>query len=149
VAAILIATALASWLSWRVSGRWKLSRVNIAIWIAALLVVLTSITLFQFRHSWEENYTQESNYYTIRVSDESGMKVLILDHLVHSYVFLDNPAAFQYGYEKIFAEIIKYATGGNTTPKVLHLGGGGYTFSRYMEAFYPGSANEVVEIDPR
>jgi spermidine synthase len=31
---------------------------------------------------------------------------------------------------------------------VLHLGGGGYSFSRYMALNYPGSTNEVIEIDP-
>jgi spermidine synthase len=30
----------------------------------------------------------------------------------------------------------------------LTIGGGGYTFPRYMEAFYPNSGIDVVEIDP-
>jgi spermidine synthase len=36
----------------------------------------------------------------------------------------------------------------NPNPRVLHLGGGGYSFSRYMALVHPGSVNEVVEIDP-
>jgi len=149
VAGILILTGIISWFSWKVPGRWKPSPMNLAIWIATLVVVLASISLFQFRASWQENYTRESNYYTIRVTTESGnMKVLILDHLVHSYVFPDNPTVFKYDYEKIFTEIISYFMKENQTPRVLHLGGGGYTLPRYIETIYSGSINEVVEIDP-
>ncbi|MGC8780703.1 MAG: fused MFS/spermidine synthase, partial [Anaerolineae bacterium] len=32
--------------------------------------------------------------------------------------------------------------------KALFIGGGGYTFPRYMEAVYPGSRLDVIEIDP-
>ncbi len=149
VAGILILTGIISWFSWKVPSRWKPLPGNLAIWIATLVVVLASVSLFQFRESWQENYSEESNYYTIRVATESGnMKVLILDHLVHSYVFPDNPTNLKYDYEKIFAEIVSYFTRENQTPRLLHLGGGGYSFPRYMETVYSGSLNEVVEIDP-
>ena len=44
--------------------------------------------------------------------------------------------------------MISYVTGEDPAPRVLHLGGGGYAFPRYMEVVYPESVNEVVEIDP-
>ena len=37
---------------------------------------------------------------------------------------------------------------GNSTPVVFHLGGGTYSFPRYLEIEHPGSVHEVVEIDP-
>jgi len=77
------------------------------------------------------------------------MKVLILDHLVHSYVFPDNATELKYDYEKIFTGLVGYTTGNNRAPRLLHLGGGGYSFPRYMETVYPGSRSEVVEIDPQ
>ncbi|MFH0914370.1 MAG: fused MFS/spermidine synthase, partial [Chloroflexota bacterium] len=91
---------------------------------------------------------RESNYYSIRVHDEGNLKVLSLDHLIHSYVIPDNPIFLKYDYLKIFAEVISYLSQGNSAPRVLHLGGGGYSLPRYLDAVYPQSLNEVVEIDP-
>jgi spermidine synthase len=118
------------------------------MWIITIIVITTSVILYQFRESWQESYTKESNYYAIRVVDEDDVKVLYLDRLVHSYVIPDDPTAFRYGYLRTFSDIVGYVTAENRTPSVLHLGGGGYSFPRYMEVIYPGSINEVVEIDP-
>ena len=75
-------------------------------------------------------------------------KVLALDHLIHSYVVLDDPNFFHYDYLKIFQQLVQYLTTENREPKVLHLGGGGYSFPKYLEFAYPGSINDVIEIDP-
>jgi spermidine synthase len=149
VAAILIITGILSWFLWRVPERWKASATNLVTWIVVVAVILGAVTIYQFPKSWQEVYTKESNYYAIKVITENGnKKVLLLDHLVHSYVYPDNPAILDYGYEKTFTEIAQYVMQNNPNPRVLHLGGGGYSFSRYMATVYPGSVNEVVEIDP-
>lgn len=149
VAAILILTGILSWFSWRVPDRWKRSLKNFTIWGATLAVILLSLFLFQFRESWQESFTRESNYYAINVTDiGDGVKVLSLDHLIHSYVIPEEPTYLQYDYLQIFAEITKYVARDNPAPRVLHLGGGGYSFPRYLETIYPASMNEVVEIDP-
>lgn len=149
VAAILIITGILSWFLWRVPERWKPSPTNLVTWIVVVVVILGAVTVYQFSEAWQEVYTKESNYYAIKVSTENGnKKVLILDHLVHSYVYPDNPTILDYGYEKTFTEIADYVMQKNPNPRVLHLGGGGYSFSRYMALVYPGSVNEVVEIDP-
>jgi len=148
VVAILILTGILTWFSWRVPDRWRLSSKNLVMWIITIGVIITSVVLFQFRGSWQENYTRESNYYTIRVWNNDNVRVLVLDHVIHGYITLDDPTALEYNYLKIFAEIVGYVTTENRTPRVLHLGAGGYVFPRYMEAIYPGSINEVVEIDP-
>jgi spermidine synthase len=49
---------------------------------------------------------------------------------------------------RVFEEIAAYLAQENPAPRLLHMGGGAYTFPRYMEVVYPGSSNEVVEIDP-
>jgi len=149
VVAILILTGILTWFSWRVPDRWLPSSKNLVMWIITIGVIITSVVLFQFRGSWQESYTRESNYYTIRVETQGKVKVLHLDRLIDSYVIPDEPTAlFRYNYLKIFAEMVAYVTTENQPPRVLHLGGGGYSFPRYMEAIYPGSINEVVEIDP-
>ncbi|MFC2122870.1 fused MFS/spermidine synthase [Bacteroidota bacterium] len=149
VAIVLFLTGIVSWFAWRVPGRWSLSLMNIIIGASVTLTVLISFILFELRESWRENYTRESNYFAIRVLDGGNdIKVLVLDHLVHSYINPNEPTALDYYYLKVFKELVTYSIEDNNAPRVLHLGGGGYSFPRYLEAIYPASVNEVVEIDP-
>jgi len=97
--------------------------------------------------------TRESNYYCIKIGDTEGadgkpLKKLILDHLVHSFVRLDDPRHLEYGYEKIYAEIVRYLTEDSRPVSVLMIGAGGYTFPRYVRTMYPDSQVIAVEIDP-
>ncbi len=148
VAAVLILTGILAWFSWSVPERWRPRGKNLLTWAAVIVVTGASVGLFQMRDKWQETYTRESDYYTIRVFDESGLKVLALDHLIHSYVNPADPLYLKYEYLKEFAEVAAYVSRGNPTPRLLHLGGGGYSLPRYMDIVYPGSTNEVVEIDP-
>lgn len=154
VAAILILTGIITMFAWRVPGPKKLSLKSHATWILAVCTVMTYIALFQARGSWQENYTRESNYFTIRVEDysvnvdKSKVKVLYLDNFPQSYVVPKHPKVLVYGYLEALEEFIRYSTRNNRAFSILHLGGGGYCLPRYMEAVYPASSNEVVEIDP-
>ena len=76
------------------------------------------------------------------------MRVLFLDRLLHSYTSLDDPTKLVYGYEKIYAEVTAYRAQGDDHLRTLFIGGGGYTFPRYIETVYPGSDIQVIEIDP-
>lgn len=158
VVAILMLTAILVWLSWKMPHRWIPTIQNIVIWVLATLIILSTIVLFTFPESWQQKYTRESNYYSIQIltygdrGDDtiksSSVKMLVLDHLIHSYVVLEDPTFFQYDYLKIFSGLVKYSTRENSKPAILHLGGGGYSFPKYMELTYPGSLNDVIEIDP-
>jgi spermidine synthase len=149
VAGILMLMGIFILISWKIPAAEK-KLVNVISW-AVVLLVLGSGTLFYFGagNLWRVSYDEESNYYTINVYDDPGnVKALALDHLIHSYVILDDPLYLKYDYLKIFTEIIGYNAGDNAAPRLLHLGGGGYSLPRYMETVYPRSVNEVVEIDP-
>ncbi|MEW6142892.1 MAG: fused MFS/spermidine synthase [Chloroflexota bacterium] len=149
VAAVLILTGVLVWFLWRSPRTWKPRWKRPALLGAALVVVLSYAGLMQAKPVWSVNYVMESNYYTIQVWDEpENTRVLVLDHLVHSYVKLGDPYKLEYGYVKVFREYSDYVLQGNPSPKVLHLGGGGYSFPHYIEAAYPGSINDVIEIDP-
>jgi len=115
----------------------------------AAIAVLTGAVLFGFRSRWQDNYTEESNYYSITVRTlEDNLKMLSLDNVVHSYVRPDEPATLISPTLRAFAEIVDYRYANDSNIKVLHLGGGGYTFPRYLELEYPNAVNDVVEIDP-
>ncbi len=149
VSGIVLITALFIWIGWKMPDYPESSAKNIAVWFIIILVGCCVVLLFQFRERWQVSYTKESNYYSIQVTSMGQkIKVLQLDQLMHTFIIPDEPTNLQYAYVKVFAEIVGYVNNSNRSLNVLHLGGGGYSFPRYLEAVYPGSTNEVVEIDP-
>lgn len=96
------------------------------------------------------NYTLETKYYAIKVrdkEDDPNVKTMALDLLIHSYVMLDDPAWLGYQHEEIQGELVRRAHSHGKT-NVLIIGGGGYTFPRWVEHMLPDVGVEVVEIDP-
>lgn len=120
--------------------------------ISVLLLVGAAAAFVVHRGALNSICTRETNYFCIRVqeSEHEGemMQVLVLDRLVHSYSSLTNPMKLIYTYEKLFAELTAYQAQRAKPVSALFIGGGGYTFPRYMEAMYPGSTLHVIEIDP-
>ncbi|HKB06001.1 MAG TPA: fused MFS/spermidine synthase [Gemmataceae bacterium] len=98
-------------------------------------------------------YTMESKYYAIKVTEDRderygpGVKLLTLDHLIHSYANPDDPTMLGYPHEQVQGELVRYARGKGST-EVLVIGGGGYTFPRWVEYVLPDVGVDVVEIDP-
>ncbi len=154
IAAILIFTGIITMFFGKFpSGEAYSLRLKRSIkWPLTIGIVLAYIFLYQYRDSWQEDYTAESNYFTIRVLDygekSPNIRALFLDNFDQSYVIPDEPKILVYEYLRVFEEIVRYHIKENPAPRVLHLGGGGYCFPRYMESVYPDSINEVVEIDP-
>jgi SAM-dependent methyltransferase len=97
--------------------------------------------------------TAESAYYCIAIRTDPSrpdVRVLVLDDLTHAAVDLRDPTNLEFGYLRRFAD----ATAGLRAARgpaldVLHIGGGGFTFPRYLEALHPGSRQVVLELDPR
>ena len=71
----------------------------------------------------------------------------MLDDLRHSYVDLEDPTYLDFRYARIFADVVD-ASLGDRPLDALHIGGGGFTFPRYLLATRPGSTNTVLELDP-
>jgi spermidine synthase/MFS family permease len=107
-------------------------------------------------------YSDESNYYFIKVSndpDADGQKrVLVLDNLIHGYFILDHPERLDYDYEHIYALVTRRLAAAKAKAKdiaspkdvdlsTLFLGGGSYTFPRYLQSQYTKVNAEVAEID--
>jgi predicted membrane-bound spermidine synthase len=99
-------------------------------------------------------FYKESNYYTLKLSKtqsshgDSPVEALIIDNLTHSYTDLNDPFHLEYSYLKIFDEFLTWSNIGSRPAKMLFVGGGGYTFPRYIEKKYPAVEMDVVEIDP-
>jgi spermidine synthase len=123
-------------------------------WGAALVLpLLIGGAVWADRQGWLAGPCMvETNYFCIKVKDEDKdgetVRTLILDRLIHSYTSLDNPTKLVYGYEKVYAELTAYQARDHDALRALFIGGGGYTFPKYMEAIYPDSVLDVIEIDP-
>lgn len=94
----------------------------------------------------------ESDYFCIQVlestADGRPARALMLDRLVHSFVVPEDPTVLGYGYERAYAALTKAHAAGRPALDTLFIGGGGYTFPRYVEAVYPRATVDVLEIDP-
>ncbi len=97
---------------------------------------------------------QTTDYYCVRIladdpADptfrEAGVS-LWLDGLRHAHVDLDDPTFLDIRYMRLFADAVE-ATPEGEPLRVLHVGGGGFSLPRYINAVRPGSTNVVLELD--
>ncbi len=109
---------------------------------------------FKYPFEEETRFFKESDYYTIKVkkaihgNNGNPLESLVLDHLVHSYTDLNDPLYLEYEYIRIYEEMVGWQGEKRGAFRSLFLGGGGYTFPRFIEAKYPKAETHVVEIDP-
>jgi spermidine synthase len=110
---------------------------------------------YAFRPPFDEDayFFKESNYYTIKLKKgmrdgNKPLETLILDHLIHSYTDLNDPGYLKYEYLRIYEEVFRWQTKKRNSCNALFIGGGGYTFPRFIDAQYKHAAIDVVEIDP-
>lgn len=93
---------------------------------------------------------EETRYYCVRIREargDSAARVLRLDTLSHSYVDLDDRGRLGFRYQRVVAAAIDERHPAGAAVDVLHVGGGGYAFPRYVAATRPGSLNRVLELD--
>lgn len=94
---------------------------------------------------------RESAYFCISVeADEfdDSRRVLRMDTLRHAYVDLDDPTHLEFAYTRLLGDVVDALAPAGEPLAGLHLGGGGFTLPRYIEATRPGSLNRVLELDP-
>lgn len=72
---------------------------------------------------------------------------LLIDGTAQSHVDLDDPEHLEFEYVRRIGHVVDLAAPPTAPLRVLHLGGGAWTLSRYVAATRPGSAQRVVELD--
>jgi len=109
-------------------------------------------TAFTKQRDDNSYYFKENDYFTIEIKkvekDGKKLEAVILDNLIHSFVDLKDPLHLQYGYERTYSDLVAWKAKFNPKFRALSIGGGGYTFPRYLEAKYPEAQIDVIEIDP-
>ncbi|HEX7096164.1 MAG TPA: fused MFS/spermidine synthase, partial [Acidimicrobiales bacterium] len=93
----------------------------------------------------------ETAYYCANVDvdpDRPSGRLLWLDDLRHSYVDLDDPTHLEFRYLRVTRAAIDTVLPGDAPIDALHVGGGGFTLPRWLDATRPGSRSLVLELDP-
>lgn len=138
VGAVLVATGIvATW--------WLRRRPPVAAAvILAMVVVGTGVSVATATQPCEH----ETAYFCVRIERVPGdpsARNLYLDRLRHAYVDLEDPTKLDVRYVRLFADVAGGLPDGPLS--VLHIGGGGFSFPRYLSAVRPGTTNRVLEID--
>ncbi len=74
-----------------------------------------------------------------------GGRTLILDQLRHAHFDLNDETHLEFRYMRLFADVAETLPDGPIN--VLHIGGGGFTLPRHIDAVRPGSTHTVLELD--
>ena len=95
----------------------------------------------------------ETAYYCIELRSDAAepdVRVLVLDALTHAAVDLRDPTHLEFGYLRRFADATAALRADvSESLDVLHVGGGGFTFPRYLAAVHPDARQTVLELDPQ
>ncbi len=79
--------------------------------------------------------------------DDADGRTLVLDGLRHSYVDLTDPTHLEFEYVQAIASVSDVVAPPGEPLRVEHLGAGGATLPRYLDAVRPGTRSAVLEID--
>lgn len=96
-------------------------------------------------------YQDESQYCYIAVKQLSAFpdrRIFVQDTLRHSELIMGDINDLQYEYTIVYEKITRLMSQNRNNLNVMFIGGGGYVFPRYIQANWPGSRIDVVEIDP-
>jgi spermidine synthase/Flp pilus assembly protein TadD len=96
-------------------------------------------------------YQDESQYCYIAVKQLSvfpDRRIFVQDTLRHSEIIMGDINDLLYEYTIVYDDITRLMCQNKNQLNVMFIGGGGYVFPRYIQANWPGSRIDVVEIDP-
>jgi spermidine synthase len=138
---LLAAIGVALWFGRRTAGR------GVAVAAGATLAVVASGAAVLAGTPCDV----ETAYFCADVeTDEArpSARILWLDDLRHAYVDLDDPTYLEFRYTKLLGDVVDAMAPAGEPLDAVHLGGGGFTLPRYLEATRPGSDSLVLELDP-
>jgi spermidine synthase len=128
---------------------WQLGRMRTSGLLAAALVLALGVGAWAVASPRTCQY--ESAYFCINIDEESAdgsQKLLRMDTLRHAWVDLDDPTRLEFAYTRLLGDIVDGIVPPEQPIAAVHIGGGGFTLPRYIEATRPGSTGRVLELDP-
>lgn len=94
---------------------------------------------------------RETAYFCARVEvddDRASGRILWLDDLQHSYVDVEDPTYLGHSYAQTLGDVVGTVAPAGRPLAAVHVGGGGFTLPRYLDATRPGTRSLVLELDP-
>ncbi|GAB2544184.1 spermidine synthase [Nocardia heshunensis] len=79
--------------------------------------------------------------------ERPGGWLLTVDGIAQSYVDLDDPSYLELEYLRYMGYVVDSMEPADVPLDVVHVGGGGATFPRYLSAVRPGSRHLIIEAD--
>ncbi len=135
---------------WAVLGRKRADQS--APQTSAIVGALVAVAIGGGTATLKDNKCEyESRYFCVNITvDESNPngRYLNLDTVQHSYVDLSDPTRLEFSYVRGIAAGIAAKYPGTTPLQTLHVGGGGFTLPKFLDATRKGSTNVVIERDP-
>lgn len=123
---------------------WWLRREPPAVTTLAVYLI-AGLAVFGFEPACEYETRYSCGWIEVD-EDDPSRRSLYLDTVRHAHIDVDDPTYLDIRYVRLFADVSEALPAGPLD--VLHVGGGGFTFPRYLAAVRPGSTNHVLEIDP-
>jgi hypothetical protein len=136
VTVLLLGLAIASNPPWaELSPQASRSAATVVTASALVTLAVAGLTV-----TYDDPCLRESNYYCIRVyTDPSGeFKQLSLDVLINGIVSVRDPTRLVYPYERLYGQVVDAKYPSNRPVKAFAIGGGTYTFPRYLEKKHRG-----------
>lgn len=127
-------------------AEWRLRRWRPAV-VPALIVLLGAVGAVVVSGPCDVETAYHCAVVRTDAERPSG-RVLLLDGAQHSYVDLDDPALIRYDYAKALVAAVETVFPAGQPLRAYHIGGGGLTLPRYLDATRPGTGSRVSEIDP-
>lgn len=100
-------------------------------------------------------YEYETAYCSARIVDGADDpdapcrgRLLYLDLLMHSCVHVDDPLRLDFSYAQIMSDVVGAMAPEGEPLDSLHIGGGGFSMPRYLDAARPTSTNLVLAFRP-
>jgi len=79
--------------------------------------------------------------------DDPTGRILVMDGVAHSYIDLADPTRLDFEYVEALASVSDVSFAEGESLVAHHLGAGGVTFPRYLDAERPGTESTISEID--
>ncbi len=101
------------------------------------------------------HFSRESHYQLVRVRDwlsapdhSRGFRELMLDDKQQGLTDMTDPGHLEYGYERLWRVIAEHLFRDRPVRSAFCIGGGSYTFPRWLLGHWPGVTVDVSELDP-
>lgn len=114
--------------------------------ISLIILLLVQLNTVAAKNLEQSIVDTDTEYSRIQIYDHAGIRYMEIGNNQSSAMYLNDPNDLVYDYTKSYNHAIKYFK--PSFKKALIIGGGAFSYPKYLLANYPEAQIDVVEIDP-